>query len=316
MKLPNFFIVGAPKCGTTALSEYLRSHPNVFMSTPKEPAFFCKDLTVGTLINTMEDYLALFDNAEEGHLAVGEASTWYLLSDVAAAEIKRFQPDARIIIMVRNPVDMVPSLHNQRVFGGKEDIEDFETAWRTQEERTRAGGCRPGKPDIIYFQYRRWGTLGSQVKKWLETFPRKHVKVILYDDFSENTEAVYKDVLAFLSLPNDERENFQRINQSKKKRSHLVALLLRRPPPGLLKITSFIKAVLAVQTLGLRDRLRRLNARQERREVLSEELRQDLTEDFREEILLLSQLIGRDLSPWLEGFESLNRDGTNHESGT
>ena len=101
MRKPDFFIVGAPKCGTTALYEYLRPHPNVFMSTVKEPHFFAKDLGSYPHIKTDEEYAALFAGANEQHLRVGEASVYYLRSAVAIPNIREFNPDARLIAMFR-----------------------------------------------------------------------------------------------------------------------------------------------------------------------------------------------------------------------
>src|SRR5687767_1010670 len=105
MHKPNFFIVGAPKCGTTSLYEYIRVHPEVFMPDRKEPAFFCSDFYKPRRMKE-EEYLSLFREAGSAKW-IGEASTWYLYSDKAREGIKAFCPDARIIIMLRNPVDMM-----------------------------------------------------------------------------------------------------------------------------------------------------------------------------------------------------------------
>lgn len=113
MRRPNTFIVGAPKCGTTALSTYLSEHREVFLSDPKEPNYFCSDLPERQVVSQMEDYLTLFEGALDGHSVVMEASTWYLVSRVAVANIMEFEPRARLIVMVRNPIDLVHSLHWQ-----------------------------------------------------------------------------------------------------------------------------------------------------------------------------------------------------------
>ena len=110
MPIPNFFIVGAPKCGTTALCEYLKYHPNVFMSTPKEPHYFAEDFERYRHVKTEDKYLALFGDCNDRHLMIGEASVFYLRSTRAVSLIRDFNPDAKIIVMLRNPVDMVYSL--------------------------------------------------------------------------------------------------------------------------------------------------------------------------------------------------------------
>src|SRR3990167_9603139 len=106
IKKPNFFILGAPRCGTTSLSTYLREHPNVFFSFPKEVNFFSSDIYSSTLCSDISSYLKLFSNSEEIHLAVGEGSVFYLASNCAVPSILQFNPQAKFIVMVRNPVDM------------------------------------------------------------------------------------------------------------------------------------------------------------------------------------------------------------------
>ena len=113
MKKPNFFIVGAPRCGTTALSEYLRGHPNVFFSQPKEIGFFATDFPGSRVITRFEDYMALFNDVQPDHLRVGEGSVWYMYSREAARNIHEYNPKAKLIVMLRNPVDLVHSLHSQ-----------------------------------------------------------------------------------------------------------------------------------------------------------------------------------------------------------
>ena len=127
---PNFFIVGAPKCGTTALYEYLRPHPHIFMSKVKEPHFFANDLGTYPFIKTLEEYTRLFTDSNEQHVRVGEASVYYLRSATAIANIHQFNPHAKIIAMFRNPVEMVHALHSQLLYVSEESESDFETAWR------------------------------------------------------------------------------------------------------------------------------------------------------------------------------------------
>src|SRR5262245_27125154 len=122
---PDVFIVGAPRCGTTAMWQYLGDHPDVYMSPRKEPWFFCRDLRFSDPIpRTLDAYLANFAEARE-QARVGEASAWYLYSREAATAIKAFSPAARIIVMLRDPVAVMHSLHDLHVYAGTEDIADF-----------------------------------------------------------------------------------------------------------------------------------------------------------------------------------------------
>ena len=160
---PNFFILGAPKCGTTALSAYLREHPRVFVSQPKEPHYFCDDFDYYYAPGQRSEahYLGLFADADERHLAVGEASVWYLYSATAARNIIAFAPDARIIVMVRNPVELVPSLHSQLRYMLDEAEPDPAAAWDLLDARARGEGL----PDTVrvpeFLQYRDAARLGA-----------------------------------------------------------------------------------------------------------------------------------------------------------
>ena len=116
MRKPNFFIVGGPKCGTTSLWSWLRTHPDIFMSHLKEPNFFNSDDNLG--ISGLTEYEALFRDARVSHTAVGEASVWYLSSPVAVQNILRFEPEARFIVLLRNPIEMAVAMHSQMLIGG------------------------------------------------------------------------------------------------------------------------------------------------------------------------------------------------------
>ena len=144
---PDFFIVGAPRCGTTAMYEYLRVHPDVYMPLHKEPMYFGQDLTQLHVRLTERDYLALFAEARPGQ-RIGEATTWYLFSKTAASEIRDFSPDARIIIMLRHPVDVMYSLHRELLFYRGETIDDFAEALAAEADRREGRRLGPSRrPD-------------------------------------------------------------------------------------------------------------------------------------------------------------------------
>lgn len=139
---PDFFIAGAPKCGTIAMCAYLAQNPNIFIPRNTEPNFFASDLTGKRTIRTEAEYLNLFRDG--GGKLCGEGSTWYLFSKRAAKEIYDFNPDAKIIIMLREPVEFLRSLHNQLLFDGNEDIEDFQEALRAEQSAGRENAYLPG----------------------------------------------------------------------------------------------------------------------------------------------------------------------------
>ena len=140
MRKPDFFIVGAPKCGTTAMQYYLSQHPDIFLPE-KEMDFFGNDLLFTHPRCTIEQYLAHFDTPEaKFRRRVGEKSVFYLYSKRAAYEIRDFAGAADIIIMLRNPVDMLYSLHSHMLRTGGEEIEDFRAA--LEDESIRKPGAR------------------------------------------------------------------------------------------------------------------------------------------------------------------------------
>lgn len=296
---PNFFIVGAPKCGTTALYAYLRDHPRIFMPTVKEPHYFAKDLGSYPGIKTPEQYAAIFAGSTERHLRVGEASVYYLRSEVALPNIREFNPDAKIIAMFRNPVDMVHALHSQLLYVAEESESDFEAAWRLQERRSRGLDLPPGSRGAFLVQYAEVGRFGSQVQRLFSLFPRSQVKLILYDDFAADPRRVYEEVIAFLEVPSDQRTRFPRINDNKRTRVAWLGNFARKPPPALRTAVRRLKQAVGGEGLSaVKKRIVALNTVKERRPPLSPTFRAELVEAFRSEVDLLSRLMDRDLSHW------------------
>jgi hypothetical protein len=296
---PNFFIVGAPKCGTTALYEYLRLHPNIFMPELKEPHFFAKDLGTYPRIKTVEEYTALFSPSTETHRRVGEASVYYLRSAVALANIRAFNPAAKIIAMFRNPVEMVYSFHSQLRYWSEETEPDFETAWRLQEQRGGGVHLPPQSRGAFLLQYAEFGKFGSQAERVLTSFPREQVKFILYDDFVASPETVYREVIDFLDLPHDRRSSFPRVNENKRPRLEWLGNFLRKPPPVLRTAVRRIKQTVGGTSIAaIATKIVDLNTVKERRPPLSPEFRAELVETFRAEVAILSRLLNRNLDHW------------------
>jgi hypothetical protein len=296
---PNFFIVGAPKCGTTALYEYLRPHPAIFMSTIKEPHYFAKDLGGYPRIKTAAEYEEIFAGSA-GHRRVGEASVYYLRSEVAIPNIRAFNPDARLIAMFRNPIDMVYSFHSQLLYVAEEDEPDFEKAWRLQERRNRGLDLPPRSRGAFLLQYADLGRFGTQTERLLATFPREQVKLILFDDFAASPQAVYDQVIEFLEIPHDGRTEFPRINDNKRARVDWLRRFARKPPPMLRNAIRGLKQAVGGEGIGaVKKRIVAMNTVKERRPPLTPAFRAELAETFREEVARLGRLLGRDLSHWV-----------------
>ena len=299
MKRPNFFIVGGPKCGTTAMHAYLRMHPNIFMPSHKETNFFVDHLPDDRRVQPLDVYLDLFQQAGEEHLVVGEASVFYLVSPVAIRRIHDFDRDARLVAMLRNPLDMAHSFHAQIVFNGEEDVTDFATAWDMQSDRAKGIGLPAHCHDPLRFQYASMCMLGEQVERMLDIFPRDQVKLIVFDDFKRSTEMVYEDLLAFLDVPSDGRTEFPRINENTVIRSDRVARLLNNLPQPVERARQSVKSALGIRHTWLGHALRRLNTRNEKRSPMRVEVRQKMIATFRDDVEKLGDILNRDLSHWM-----------------
>jgi hypothetical protein len=296
---PNFFIVGAPKCGTTALYEYLRSHPQVFLPTLKEPHFFSEDLLTYRITKTLDEYNGLFKDATPEHLRVGEASASYLLSSAAIPAIRKFSPDAKIIAMFRNPVDLVYSFHSQLLYWSEETEKNFETAWQLQERRRRGLDVPRTSRDPFWLQYRDVGRLGTQTQRLLSVYPRDQVMLILFDDFAASPQRIYDEVIDFLGLVHDQRTEFPRVNENKRVRLSWLRDFYRKPPPALRQGFRRFKETAAGKHLAvLKQWIVGLNTVQERRPPLTTEFRAELVETFRDEVALLAKILRRDLTHW------------------
>ncbi len=289
MNEPNFFILGAPKCGTTSLAAWLAAHPAVFMSPLKEPAYFARDLKV--VRPDLPQYRALFSSAGDHHVAVGEASTCYLFSEVAVSDILRYAPEPRFIVCLRNPVDMVRSLHQQEVFGLNDDIRDFEQAWRLQETRGEGRHIPRTCREPWLLRYRDRCLLGAQVERLLRQFPRQRILFVLLDDLRADAGAQYLRVLRFLDLPDDGRVDFPVLNRSKEPRSRLVK-------EGVRYLSGAIRSMGITRRFGVRTALERWNTREVPRRETTHELMQEIRSGFADDIQKLGGLIDRDLSHW------------------
>lgn len=304
MKPPDFFIVGAPKCGTTALSEYLRSHPQVFMCTPKEPHYFSEDLPRYRSATNWEEYLDLFQAAGPEHTAVGEGSVYYLYSSVAVSRLLQRIPDAKLLVMLRNPVDLAPSMHAQALYCRDEVVPSFEEAWRLCAARRRGEEIPATCRDVKILLYDQIAKLGEQLERLLQRAPRAQVRWWFLDDLSVDPGQVYREVLAFLGVKDDGRKDFPQVNQRHMHRSTLLGKFIEYPPPVLTRPVMGLKRVLSLQRLGVIDLLRRINTTTSvPPQPLSPEFVQEMRDWFTPDIRLLQDITGRDLSHWTRGGE-------------
>lgn len=285
MRRPNFFIVGAPRCGTTSMYIYLWQHPEVYVSVHKEPHFFGSDLSLLAGAIREEDlYLQLFAGAGD-HPRVGESSVWYLLSRRAASEIHAFAPDAKIIMLLRDPVRMAHSLHSLYTRSGNEDIPLFEDALAAEAERREGRRIPPGAyfPEgLIYTDVVRHA---DKVERYLQAFGRENVHCVLLEDLVRDTAAVYRRTLEFLEIDPEFVAEFDLRRANAWARMQGIRQL-RHTPAEVRRRMQF-------------DQIR-LHEDGQRR-PLSPELAARLRELFAEDVARLGALLGRDLSVWTRG---------------
>jgi hypothetical protein len=293
MTKPNFLIVGAVKSGTTSLFEYLRGHPEVFMPSIKEASYFAGDGG-----RSEADYLALFRQAGSAR-AVGEASGSYLYpSNTPAAIHDLLGPDARIVIILRNPVDMAYALWGHMVQESREDLSFFD-ALAAEESRladpefhrvVRAWSAWP-----FNFAYADRARYARQVAAYFRTFKKSQVHVLIFEEFFADVGTSFAELCRFLDVSPDYRPVFQIFNESKVVRSERLRRLLVEPSTGK-------DAFKAVTTARFRSRLRALltslNNKPQKLPSLSSAERERLWELFANDVAELEELLGRPIDCW------------------
>lgn len=295
MRKPNFFIVGAPKCGTTAMNDYLSQHPDIFMAK-KEPDYFCKDLKIKIKLSESE-YMQYFQAAKNEKI-IGEASVWYLISKISALDIKKFAPDAKILIMLRNPVDVIYALHSQNIYEGNEDVLDFKTALNLDESR-RNGKNLPDSADFFELPlYSDSVLFYEQVKRYLDVFGKNYVHIILYDNFKMDTKKVVSETLEFLGIDNRLPIDYNIINPNKRIKWFRLHRLIKRPGSAIRTVFRIIVPVRRLRHF-IMLKVSNWNIKTGKRTKMNDKLYESLKRKYAADVKLLANLINRDLSAWL-----------------
>lgn len=294
---PDFAIVGAAKCGTTALYTYLAAHPGIAMSCRKEPCFWSPDITRTPRVKTRKGYDALWAGATPGALR-GEASTAYIESRLAIAAILCERPDAQLIAMVRNPVEMAAARHSDLLHRFQEDIGDFETAWRLQEVRRRGERLPPECTELQSLQYAEGARIGDVLERFFDTVPEAQRLAIVFDDLKADPRAVYLRTLGFLGLPDHAVEGFASVHANRNLISPRLSAFHRSLPRRLGGLYAPARA--AARRLGISPSavVNRLNVRNGPRPPLRPAFAAELIETFKPQVAKVEALLGRDLSHW------------------
>ena len=287
LRTPDFFIIGAAKSGTSSLYNYLIQHPAVFMPQVKEPHFFYNERSPGSPVLQEKDlagYLQLFEGVPN-EVRAGEASTSYLYLENAAREMQRLRRDAKILAVLRNPVDRAYSQYWNQVRDGREPL-SFEAALDAEEERKR-------KNWWYGYMYAGTGYYAGQIARYVEAFGRDNVQVHLFEELHRDAAEVCRKAFSFLEVdPAQEIEATKVHNRSGPMRSRLLSGLLNAQsitePAG--------KVLPPAWKHSVGEWLRNVN----RRPVpeMNPETRERLLGVFAEDVRRLESLIGRDLSRW------------------
>jgi hypothetical protein len=304
--VPDFFIVGHAKSGTTALYEMLKGHPEVYMPVLKEPWFFASDMKPlfqpfrsGVPPQTLEDYEALFAAAGPDQRA-GEASSSYLWSQTAAAAIAEVKPDARIVAILREPASFLRSLHLQLLQSHVEVEKDFRKAVGLEAAR-REGREVPStshRPQLL--QYADHVRYAEQVKRYRDHFPAEQVQVLIYDDFRADNDGTVRAVMRHIGVDADGPIEVLDVNPSIMMRSQrlddlVYAVSVGRGGRATRAARATIKAV-----LPRRARRGALGVARERivhgpPPAADEDFQAELRSRFRPEVVAISEYLGRDL---------------------
>jgi hypothetical protein len=313
------FIVGAPRCGTTTLASFLQQHPDVCFSAVKEPHFFSRDevaaLPEGEIERVVADeyWQRFFGHCEGEPKLYAEGSVTYLYVPERMAPILKIWPNAKFVIALRDPLSMLPSLHARLLVTGDETIRDFPTAWAKVGERAEGKSLPKRAVDPRWLRYDWAGHLGHNVERFIAAVGRERCHIVLFDDLTSDPQGTYRNLCRFLGIEPFAATNFEPQRINKTIRIGWLQRLLKRPPKAIRTAlageqfhkrekrvgTSESPALAAV--FRVRKRLLEWNKVPAKRQPLDPVVRAQIIERLRDDVILLSKVIDRDLSHWLGG---------------
>jgi hypothetical protein len=291
MKSPDFYIVGAPKCGTTAFDVYLNEHPKIAM-LPKELHYWGSDIVFREGKISEESYFRELKKATKGNMLLGEGAVWYLVSEKAAEELKQFSPGAKMLVFLRNPVEACYSLYYNTHFNGDDVSATFEEALANQALRKTTLPEFYHCPTIA-FQYQSMYLYYEQVKRYIDTFGKDNVKVIVFEEFLKNKQGIYNEVLQFLGVEPFTLD-FKPINQNKEIRSVGLRKFITQPKSF---VKGFFKTIIPYKPWRekIKATLWEVNSKDVKRPPMHPETKAKLQHFFAEDLKKLEQLLQKQL---------------------
>ena len=299
---PNFFIIGAPKCGTSALAQYLADHDHVFFCNPKEPFYFSDDYPELSKQHEIPDdasYIALFSDADPAkHIAVGEGSTNYLASKTAIKRALEMSPDSKFIVMLRNPVHVAHAFHMEQIWDRNEDEKDFEAAWRLQDQRVKGDRIPEACLAPQFLQYRDVASYADQRERFFALVPEDRRMVLFQEDLKTSPREIYVRTLTFLGLDDDRRDHFPVVNASHSHRFEWLANAVLRPPkilePLIWRFRTWARNTKPWYIEAIKAKLRV----KKKRDDMSDAFEAELYGYFKPQVERLETMLETDLSGW------------------
>jgi hypothetical protein len=291
--IPDFFIIGAPKCGTSALHNYLGQSESIYMLR-KEVHFFGSDLYFNRPRINYMDYQTQCSKAPNGSL-IGDASVYYLRSTSAAEEIYQANPDAKIIISLRNPVDFMHSLHTQLLSTADELERDFDKALALEPSRIKGKNIPWHTHPVHALNYREMSHFNDQIKRYYDLFDHNNIKIVLLDDIAANAKDVCRDLFDFLGVTENSLIDTKVVNGTTDIRFLYMRIFYKTLFPADGKLRKMLPRIL----LKLIDyTCFSLMYKKSIKVPMKKSTRDSLLQEYSVKIDELSVLIGRDLSAW------------------
>ena len=299
MKKPNLFMIGAPKCGTTALARYLNEHPHVALAPQKETWFWSTDVVHPApphlRIRSEDEYRALFAALKPGARTLVDASTSYLFSECAIDNVLRFNPGARFVAILRRPRDMAYSLFWEQRFSLAEPCTDFAEAWR------EASSMRPRHPSgrWSYCDYAWIGSFATHLARLNHAVPPARRLILLFEDFVARPREVYRALLDFAGLEDDHRSEFPVVNEAKASSSSVASWLAHELPqraPTLFRVGRRLARAAGIR--NVRGSFMNLFSYRLDKPALDPALAAELDAFFEPEVARLEIMLGRSLDVW------------------
>ncbi|SOB99878.1 sulfotransferase domain-containing protein [Rhodobacter sp. JA431] len=289
-RFPDFFILGAPKCGTTSLFSWLQAHPDTYLPV-KEPGFFSPDILELSrhpgAIRTLKQYLDRLCPPDAAGKMTGESTPKYLYSEAALRALSPHAGRIKLIVMLRNPVDLAIAMHAQNLRQGREREPNFERAW---SRGPAALGDR-------LTDYRFWGQPSVHLARWRNAFPAEDIHVqLLEENMKNDPAAAHEEVLSFLGLAPHRMDSYAPQNIRKSYRSARLKSASSRARRSVYRALEVVG--ITPQGTGILRMLEALNSKPIAQTNSAASVRKELAKTFAEDVSNLARLLGRETLPW------------------